>query len=145
MTTIVYRDGMLSADTAVFDRGTYCGQGRKIAKAADGTIGGGAGAWGDVAALLNWLDSGAEGSPPTIANDADSEYLWVRPNGDVWWAGSGSLPTLMNVPWAVAGSGFRIAMGALAHGATAEEAVLICADLDNLTRGPVDVLRLGAK
>lgn len=142
MTTIVYRDGIMAADTAIFDRGTYCGTGRKIARAPDGTLGGGAGAWGDVAALLDWIDTGAEGSPPKIDGDAESEYLWARTNGDIWWAGPGSLPTLVNSPWAAVGSGFRIAMGALAHGATAEQAVLICADLDNLTRRPIDVLHL---
>lgn len=136
MTTICYRDGVLAADTAVFDRGTYCGQMVKIAAAPDGTIGGGAGAQADVSAMVEWLRGGMSGEPPTISDD-DSEFIWVKPDGTMWWRGPRSKVTQVVADYLAIGSGFRLAMGAMAHGASARQAVEIACDLDNHTRRPI--------
>ena len=142
MTTICYRDGVLAADTAVFDRGVYCGQAEKIAASPCGTVGGGAGALGDISMFLDWLRTGCEGSPPPLI-DQDSECIWIKPDGSTGWIGHNSKPTKIESPYFAAGSGFRVGLGAMAFGASAEQAVCICADLDNMTRRPLMTLRLG--
>jgi hypothetical protein len=48
----------------------------------------------------------------------------------------------MDAPFYVAGSGGSLAMGAMAHGATAEEAVQIACKYDTKTCEPVHVLRV---
>ena len=141
MTTIAYRDGILAADTAIFDRGVYCGATQKIVRAPDGTMGGGAGALGEVKAALQWIKNGATGDPPKLSDD--SEVIVIRPDGSVWWLGSGSEWTQINAEYVAIGSGFRIALGAMAAGATAQRAIEICADLDNMTRRPICIERLG--
>lgn len=143
MTTICYRDGIMAADSAIFDRGCYCGDVLKLSRAADGTIGGAAGSLGVISKFAAWLDAGAIGDPPPIPPNDESEAIWVRPDNEVWWLGPGSLPTHLTGAYFAIGSGFRIAMGALAHGATALEAVEICADLDNMTRRPIQALTAG--
>jgi len=139
MTTIVYRDGILAADTAVFDRGTYCGQAIKITSAPSGLVAGSAGCMGDAAALRDWVLDGAAGDPPKW-RDEDSEGILIQ-NGVVYWIGPGQKKIAYDAaPYIAIGSGFQVAMGALAMGASAERAVEIACDLDNRTRRPVTVL-----
>lgn len=145
MTTICYRDGVMAGDTAVFDRGVYCGQALKIGRAADGTVGGAAGALCILSRMTQWLDAGAVGDPERIPRDEDSEMLWVRPDGSVWWMGPDSIATHLSGEYFAIGSGFKLAIGAMAFGASAMQAIEICADLDNMTRRPVQALTLGAE
>jgi hypothetical protein len=145
MTTVVYRDGVLASDTAVFDRGCYCGEATKITRGPDGTIGGCAGALAVLSRFLGWIESGCEGEPPSIPENEDSECLWVTPDGLVWWLGPNSRPTTLQGKYFAIGSGFRIAVGALAMDATAIRAVEVCADLDSSTRRPIQTLTLGAE
>ena len=142
VTTIVYRDGIMCGDTAVFDRGTYCGRAKKVFRAPDGSIGGAAGALSVVARFGQWVEGGAEGIPPSIPPSDDSECLLVRPDGRVWWIGPDCEPTELIGDYFAAGSGFKIAMGALAMGATAQQALEICADFDNSTRRPINTQSL---
>jgi len=142
MTTICYRDGILAADTAVFDRGVYCGQAVKIARSPCGAIGGGSGSLGDISIFLDWLKGGCCGSPPSI-KDPQSECIWVKSDGSAWWVGHESVTTKLEGPYFATGSGFCLALGAMAFGASAEQAVSICADLDNMTRRPLMMLHLG--
>jgi len=141
MTSIAYRNGVLVSDTSVFDRGVYCGEVQKIGMAPDGTIGGGAGQLAEVARFLEWLSGGMEGDPPKIIND-DSECIFIRPDGIVWWIGHDSNPTQLKGEYFAIGSGFKLAIGAMAMGATATRAIEICADLDNMTRRPLHTLKL---
>ena len=142
MTTIIYRNGLIAGDTAIFDRGVYCGQMQKIGRAPDGTIGGGCGAVADVSQFLAWLEGGMKSEPCKI-QDTNSECIFIRPDGEIWWLGHESLPTKIEAQYLAIGSGFPIAMGALAFGADAAQAMEICADLDNRTRRPIDSLALG--
>jgi hypothetical protein len=144
MTTVVYRDGVMAGDTAVFDRGCYCGQATKIFRNPDGTLGGMCGYMGDVALFGDWLGSGDLSGPvvPPSFKDSDSEGLIVRPDGSVFWIGFGEKIVPISGDFHAIGSGFRIAMGALAAGVTAARAVQIAADLDENTRRPIMTLNL---
>jgi len=142
MTTICYRDGVLAADTAIFDRGCYQGETVKIFRASDGRIGGLAGCFGDSAMFRDWFAKGATGEVPEF-KDGDSEGLIVYPGGKVEWVGQKQKRIEMFAPFHALGSGFCVALGALYAGASAQRAVEIAGTLDNHTRGPFTVFRLG--
>lgn len=142
MTTIAFRDGVLAADTAIIDRGCYCGQAVKIFRSSDGKMGGLAGCLGDSALFRDWFLTGADGEAPEFKDD-DSEGLLVHPDGKVEWIGPGRKRFPMVAPFHCIGSGYRLALGALHAGASATRAVEIAAAVDNQTRGPFVVLRQG--
>jgi hypothetical protein len=144
MTTIAYRDGILAADRAIFDRDTYCGETLKIHRANGGEIGGVAGCFGDASTFRQWMASldGVDLSGPPSFEHENSEALFLTPDGRCFWIGPGKRWVQQHGPFFAIGSGFRIAMGALAAGASAEQAVKIACDLDSYTRGPVDTLKL---
>lgn len=139
MTTIVYRDGVMAGDTAMMDRGTYCGQYQKVCRADDGKLLGVCGCLGTVADLRDWFMAGAEGDPPAF-KDEDSEGLLVHPTGRAEWIGPKQKRLDIEGPFHAIGSGFRVAMGAMAAGADAERALEIACDLDIYTRRPIMTL-----
>ncbi len=141
MTTIAYRDGIMAADSKISDRGCYVGSTQKIFRADDGTIGGMAGCLGDLGIFRDWLLSGRVG--PCEFMDDSSEALFVTPDGRVWNAfHGGRIFEITGPSYFAAGSGFRIALGAMAAGASAAEALRICCDLDSETRTPIWVERI---
>lgn len=142
MTTIAYRDGYLAADTAVFDRGVYCGEVIKIIKLEDGSLCGAAGALGDMQKFLAWLRGGQNGDRPTF-EDSETEGIVIRPDGTFWWYGKDTSAQIAGAHQAI-GSGFALAMGAMDAGASALTALEICARRDMYTRAPITLLKLGA-
>lgn len=140
MTTIAYRAGKMVGDTAIFDRGTYCGEAVKIFRAPDGRLGGLAGCFGDSAMFRKWFAEGAEGDPPEF-KDEESEGVIAHPDGTIEWVGHGRKRVQITAPFIAIGSGFCVAMGALHAGATAERAIEIAADLDCMSRRPLIALQ----
>lgn len=133
----------MAGDTAVYDRGCYCGKVQKIFRAPDGSLFGVAGRIGDLARFKAWMLAGQPKERPEF-NEEDSEALIVRPDGKVEWYGKNDNTEIIGKFHAI-GSGFRIAMGALAAGADAKRAIEICADLDEMTRRPIETLALEGK
>lgn len=140
MTTIAYRDGVLAADTAIFDRGVYCGAIEKIFRAPDGSLFGVAGKLGDLTRFKDWMMAGEPDTRPEF-NEEDSEALIIRLDGRVLWYGIIDFTEIVG-DYHVIGSGFRVAMGAMAAGASALRAIEICCDLDDGTRRPIRQLEL---
>ncbi|MBX3547317.1 hypothetical protein [Chelatococcus sp.] len=144
MTTIAYRDGVLVADTAVHDRGVYCGEVIKIFQAADGTMGGLCGCLGDLAAMRDFIAAGGMNEPPEF-KDEESEGILIRPWGKVEWVGANRKRIELTGEFFAIGSGFKLAVGAMHAGADAIKAIEIAAHLDNCTRPPLTVLRAKAR
>lgn len=65
----------------------------------------------------------------------DGKALSFEPSGTTWY----------NVEYAAEGSGSTIALGALAHGATAVEAVTAAIKHDCYSQGPLTILRMKGK
>lgn len=129
----------MAADTAIFDRHCYCGEVTKIYPLPDGSLFGVAGAVGDLIRFRRWMFSGREGD--FRFTDEDSEALVVDPTGQVhWWGHADGSGVQIEGNYFAIGSGFRIAMGAMAAGASAESAVAICCNLDAHTRRPINSL-----
>jgi ATP-dependent protease HslVU (ClpYQ) peptidase subunit len=138
VTTIVYRDGVLAADTRVSFSDWIKPErlckierlpgGRLFAAAGDHAI------WGK---LLRWFRD-PHGERPEIP---DCDALVVLPDGTVeYYCGAGF--RLIQGPFVAIGSGSPVALGALYAGADAEQAVRIAMRVDPYTGGEVDVARL---
>jgi ATP-dependent HslUV protease subunit HslV len=80
-----------------------------------------------------------KGAPPVMGDN--SEAVILAPGHPVVYVGSDGLMTQEGCEFYALGSGSRIAYGALAAGASAEEAVRIAARYDTSTGGEVVVLR----
>jgi ATP-dependent protease HslVU (ClpYQ) peptidase subunit len=144
MTVIVYRDGVMAADSLTSEGGLRCWAVDKIFRGKGGGEGialiGIAGSLSNSAAVREWCESGCEADQkPSLSEDV--EVLQVYPCGSAYWAGR----LLARVPIAgdyfAIGSGSQVAMGALEMGASAKQAVEIAIKLRGDCGGPVRVLR----
>ncbi len=144
MTAIAYRGGILAADTQQIAGRIREGFSAKIMRRADGAM---AGASGRADICWQFLeDFGRGGDPgsfrPTVKDDEDFSGLWITHDGVVWdCTPQGAYPA-GDCPWNVLGSAYAFLHGAMAAGASAEQAVRLaiehCADCG----GEVTVLRL---
>lgn len=136
MTTIVYRDGVLAADTQINSgNGNRAGSIHKIGRTKDGYRWAFSGGTEMQAACAAWAET-REGDPPEI----DGGFILIEPNGShrEWW-GKGWLSA--TDPQAAWGSGERIARGAMFVGADAVQAVRAAIALDPESGGQITVLR----
>lgn len=136
MTTIAYRDGVMAGDSLITSDNVRCGYMRKIARRDDGALCGVCGSASLLRAILAWFLSGepADGRPQITDNDAC--FIIVRTNGRVESHDQRGFSD-DTAPFFALGSGRELAMGAMAAGATAIEAVRAAAKLDIRTGGTV--------
>jgi hypothetical protein len=122
---------------------------RKVFKFPNGALYGGAEGFDDRALRLKLLNVQNEHDLPTskwLARCKDAvTALLALPDGTVWWIGTGDeeggvMP--MELPFAAIGSGQFVAIGAMEHGATAEQACYAACKHSVYCREPVDVIHL---
>lgn len=145
MTTIAYRDGVMAADTLATRNGNRAGTAIKIAKRGK-LLAGASGSSDCCQAFRAWFMGGCIGHCPPMGDPEKSwaEGVIVMPDGAlaVFGPSSSWLDRPYGGFWA-SGSGGDLALGAMAAGATAEEAVKAAAMLDINTGGDVTVLKVG--
>lgn len=143
MTTIVYRDGVMAGDSQVTAYHTITGHQRKIHR-VKGHLIGCCGRASEVKAFLDWFEKGwrKEDKPKNID---DFSAITVNENGDVHRWDENLIPYSKNEAYVVIGAGSDIAIGALAQGATAGEAVQAAIEHDVFTGGEVHTLKLKEK
>jgi hypothetical protein len=150
MTIIVYRDGTMAADTGIWTESVAAGHTHKIRRMDDGGLVGCSGAPGFCEWFCRWLTSHPSADPmlcakadhPTI-NDQGFGAVWVKPDGAVWKFNMDLLPFEVIGPWVMTGgSAIDVATGALAAGATAEEAVRIAIRYSDGAAGDVQTEKL---
>lgn len=144
MTTIAYRGGVLAADTQVNNDGARIGTVQKVHRRDDGHLAAGSGDFSYTQRFIAWFLAGEDGEPPlpTRGDDGrdEGQGFIFRPNGQVVsLEGSGS--NTMAAPYWAQGSGRELALGAMAHGASAEEAVRAAIAHDVHSGGEITVLR----
>ena len=148
MTIICYRDGIMAADSFSFvGEVRWCGTFPKIARGQFNGVRGVAGASGAAAiggAFLEWFGSVAAKVPfdAKIKNEGDFSGIAALVDGTVWRWDSHLMPYREFSPFYVDGSGGDVALGAMAFGASAEEAVRVCCEFHAFCGGDVTVLRL---
>lgn len=144
MTTIVYRDGILAADTRAYsgDRSPI-GQKQKIFqfRNSDGTV--------STFGISTPQPGFSEEIKVWFANDKHNDYrpdlngrgfsaLEILSNGEVYYYNDNFTPSgPLTADWFAIGSGQDFAIGALEMGATAQQAVVVSAKNDAWTGGAV--------
>lgn len=125
----------MAADTAVTFSGTYQGQCIKMLLSPNGDRVGVSGEMTAMSEFKVWAEAGCD--PEKVPNpDGHTCALWITPENVVHIVESGCAYPITTEFIAI-GSGTDIATGAMAHGATAAEAVEIACRYDTQTNFPV--------
>jgi ATP-dependent protease HslVU (ClpYQ) peptidase subunit len=146
MTTIVATREAIGADTLVVVAGQAPYPTKKVSKHKK-MLFGAAGDAGDCVRFMKWAkrDFDME-SRPRFRCEADSDdeaiMLMVNEGGIYVMMTSDLFPEPVDADFYAIGSGAGAALGAMARGATIEEALNIAAQYDNCTRGPFTILTL---
>jgi ATP-dependent protease HslVU (ClpYQ) peptidase subunit len=156
MTTIAIKDGMLAADSKTTDEnGAFFSRSHKIYRLSNGALIGCAGD-SDVRELLDVLGRSTSKKLPTRKELADTKTgfqgIMAFPNGQVfcveidtrnigtndsdWYA----MITECEERWTAVGSGAQFAIGAMAAGKSAHDAVHIACRYDSFSQPPVKVV-----
>lgn len=145
MTTVAYRDGVLAADSRAYSGDKVpIGTKAKIHRLEDGTIYGiSTNNVGGDAVLRRWVEGGCLPADSGDLKPDSFELLVVRPSGEVFYAnGNLDLTGPLSAQFWSIGSGNEYALGAMARGADAEDAVRVGCELDPWSDGPITILRL---
>lgn len=145
MTTLAYKDGVLAADQMISDGLRFAGTVTKIAQSPTGELGGFTGDASVGREFLTWVKEGA--IPQFVPRwDADEgEGLVFRLDGSAETYDEKGRWHLITAPFHSKGSGCDFAIGAMAAGASAAEAVAIAMRFDVKSGGEVECLFLGSK
>jgi ATP-dependent protease HslVU (ClpYQ) peptidase subunit len=155
MTTIAYKDGIMACDSCWTLGTTVVTQLTKIERLSSGALLGHAGD-NDSREVSFFLDKiKLERNLPmrSALRDLRTDFagLWVLPNGTIFKVTTREDPTSyedeigftrISRRIASCGSGSDIAIGAMAAGKTAREAIKIASEFDVYTRTPIHSMRL---
>jgi len=145
MTTIAYKDGILASDRRLTYEGKIMSDStQKIFKLNDGSI---AALAGDAAAAfeyIKWLQSDRTSSSPVDEmHEVDFSIMIIAKDGTVSFIENGKMePPHKPEKYYALGSGRAAALGAMAFGATAAQAVKFAMRVDSSTGGGVDTLTI---
>lgn len=144
MSVVVYKDGVLAADSKAYG-GKYQtspGWKRKAHRLEDGTrVGVVSAVLGEPERFVAWLRAG--GDPEAWKGEKpDVRALVVRPNGALFLHDESLTPSVpIECEFYAIGSGGEFAMGAMAMGADVEEAIRVAIRFDVNSGGEPLVLR----
>jgi ATP-dependent protease HslVU (ClpYQ) peptidase subunit len=145
MTTVAYRDGVMAADTASYIANLQVrapGTVSKVYRLRDGSLFSGAGSSPKIAKLMRYIEAeGLHGADPPRD---DVWAILVTPDRRIWSIQEGDVHEVLEAGFYATGSGAEAALGAMHHGATAEEAVRIAMLVDPYTSGEVISIALAA-
>lgn len=140
MTVIVYRDGVLAADTGRWMGGIIVGYRSKIRRLDDGRLYAGSGHSCDIDACFSWLNGGEK--PRELKDNEEFGAVIIGPQQidkiDKYFRSYDAI----GCPYVVEGAHSEFLLGALAAGATAEEAVRLAIQYGDSAAGDVQVERL---
>ena len=143
MTTIVYRDGMMSADSRAYRGGKgWLGTKVKVYKHKGVLVGSSSSVVGLTELIKKWIMSD---SPDELLRlvppDSHIDILAVYPNGEAMFMDTSLLPAYVVNEYYAIGSGNEYAMGALAMGASSKEAVRVAAMFDPFTGNKINTIK----
>jgi ATP-dependent HslUV protease subunit HslV len=139
MTTIAIKDGCIAVDSYIGFDGSRCGTAKKLFAVGGGAMAG-AGEYGEILKIVEWAQSGAQDSKrPELK---ESIVVWLQsPTEVVEFDRSGKIS--YDAPFFAYGSGREFAIGAMAAGASAREAVEIASDWSEGTGGEIQTFKTG--
>lgn len=136
MTTIAYKDGIMAADTQVSGSSTKFASIVKIAKTPSGSLVGAAGHCTWINKLITWASSSDDDATPPLPEIGHGSGFLIRPDRTI--VGIEETGTFECAsPYYATGSGEKFAMGVMAFGGSAEDAVRVSINLDLATGGEV--------
>ena len=138
MTIIVWRDGIIAADSQTTN-GVLAGKTKKLFKLKNAAIGF-AGLLTDGLKLIEFLKSD-EDKPPELSEDFESLMMDLRTGKCAYYDRTLIAVKIMDKFEAI-GTGSELAIGAMEHGATAIEAVRVAIKRDINSGGRVVVIRM---
>ena len=124
MTIICYRDGMMASDSWIMMADSYSvfANTKKIIKTKKGTLAGATGKLSSLSEFLKWVAKDKLTNPPEYIFDEEFTGLMILPNKKILlW--ESVHPSEVTAEYFVIGSGYDIALGALANGCNAAQAV----------------------
>lgn len=142
MTIICVRDGIMAADTGVFADDLLLAYQRKIVRGPSGSLAAAAGPFNLAAKFRSWIESGEESALGINTAEEMFGALILRPSGDILQVGHDSAVIEVFAPFFAEGRGRSFAMGAMAAGASAEEAARLCIEKVENCGGEVQVEHL---
>lgn len=143
MTVWAYRDGVLASDSLVLVDRMICGQMRKVIKSGSGWLAAGAGNATDMNQFLRWVEDGKE--EDSAVKLENLEGFLVSPKGETFIVEADLHPMKIEAEFHAGGSGAAFAIGAMARGASAIEAVKIAMEYNSSCGGDIQVVRLKGK
>jgi ATP-dependent HslUV protease subunit HslV len=144
MTTVVYRDGVLASDSAVYAGGTKVHSMKKVWKIR-GHLVGLAGNVNAINAFKKWFEDGAMLDFYPITKKQSLAALVVTPEGKVF-SYEDADPHAIEIEdgeYVAVGSGSDVALGALHAGATAPDAIKAAIAHSSKTDGKIQIIKLG--
>lgn len=143
MTTIAYARNVMAADSQItFSDGSRL-QVKKLRRLPDGSIFGGAGDVPAINKLERWAGVGlVKRRRPRFGKAESADAILIKPDGSIWMFGAAIDPEKIEAEFIAIGSGSDFAMGAMAAGRSAVEAVKIAAQYDINTSEPIETIRL---
>jgi 20S proteasome alpha/beta subunit len=143
MTTICYKGGVMAADKQATSSGCKHGKMTKIFK-INGHLIGCAGDGHACMEMIRWFTDGAKPDEfPDIQKDEDNGMLMVvTPEGKIQFYEKSFLPVQYENDFAAMGSGRDFALGAMASGLGAVQAVEVAISFDIYSGNGVDWLPL---
>lgn len=141
MTTAVYKDGAMLADSRAYGWDSNpVGVKTKVTRTDRGLlICTSTRALGAPAAVAEWVKKGMNRADiPAGFDECEFETLIVRPDGVAWIMDEGFYPTEVHGPHYCLGSGKEYAMGVLWMGGTAAQAVKAACELDIYSAMPIE-------
>jgi len=127
-------DTRCSADGVMFE----VSKAKRVGKGVVGV----AGDWDDILRFWEVID-GKPHKESGLSDDSELEGIELHPDGIFLYAASGKRYAIKDQFFAI-GSGAPYAIGAMAMGATPQEAVALAARFDPATGGPIEVIPLKA-
>lgn len=146
MTIIVLRDGIMAADSITTDGWTRRGAVRKIVRSKSGIVGAAAGPTAACHHFRQWLleDDMARAFHPDVGDEGFGAIL-AFPDGTIAKLNAKGQRFTYLAPWYIEGVAEEVALGALALGASAVEAVKVCIEYHLRCGGPVQIEKVGAQ
>lgn len=152
MTTIAYRNGVMAADTLTTGGDIRRGATSKIIRLQDGTLVGVSGAAGILGRVAVWFENAFQKDAiqpefedfPKLPARCEVYGIAARPNGMVCVFSIDGICQWVDTDFVATGSGNELAMGAMAMGASAREAVAVAAQFDVYTGGKIETLSVGS-
>lgn len=151
MTTIAYRNSIMAADSLATGGEIRRGAAVKMCRLADGTVVGVSGSHGILGRVAIWFEEAIRKGArqpefedfPKLPERCEAYGIAARPDGSVCLFAADGICQWVDTDFVATGSGNELAMGAMAMGASAREAVAVAAQFDVYTGGKIATLSVG--